>query len=230
MKSETINVFSFRIRTAFTVKNSLKEDQVGITEYINAGEGFTGILKSRFSDFHVNEINLSGEILRLTDLNIPEQKEEGYYSSHCFYILLKSSICLLDLSAEEVNLAKEEFKNVISEDVWDQIKELNEAKNDNSKNPEDSAIFVDVSQLDKEQRTQIHKVIKKLYESKLVSSTVDGEQAGSDEADKKFIRVMKPKGRDRNKWTFPEEYVHFLLHKENLDTSDIVASIASKLK
>lgn len=55
----------------------MKEEQVGITEYINAGEGFTGILKSRFSDFHVNEIDLNDKILHLTDLTIPEQKEEG---------------------------------------------------------------------------------------------------------------------------------------------------------
>ncbi|XP_037807201.1 pseudouridylate synthase 7 homolog [Lucilia sericata] len=203
--------FANKKKPVFTVKDNLREDQVGITEYINVGEGFTGILKSRFSDFHVNEIDLRGQILQLSDLTIPEQKEE-------------------ELSAEEVNVAKEELKNVINEEVWQKINDLKDAKHDNSKKPEDSAIYIDVTELDKEQRTQIHKVIKKLYENKLVSSTVGAEQAGSTDADKKFIRVMKSKGRDRNKWTFPEEYVHFLVHKENLDTSEVASSIANKLK
>ncbi|XP_065361113.1 pseudouridylate synthase 7 homolog [Calliphora vicina] len=202
--------FANKKKPVFTIKDNLREDQVGITEYVNKGEGFMGILKSRFSDFHVNEIDLSGQVLQLNDLKIPEQKED-------------------ELSTEEVNLAREELKNVINEDVWNKITALKEAKHDNSKKPEDSAIYIDVTELDKEQRTQIHRVVKKLYENKLVSSTVGGEQAGSEDVDKKFIRVMKSKGRDRNKWTFPEEYVHFLVHKENLDTSEVAASIANKL-
>ncbi|TMW52189.1 hypothetical protein DOY81_002748 [Sarcophaga bullata] len=202
--------FGSRQKPVFTIKDNLKEEQVGITEYINAGEGFAGILKSRFSDFHVNEIDLNDKILHLTDLSIPEQKEE-------------------ELSAEEVTKTQEELKNIISNDVWQQMNELKLAKVDMSKNPQDSAIFIDVTELDKEKRTQIHMVIKKLYEGKLVSSTVDGEQIGK-EADKKFVRVMKSRGRDRNKWTFPGEYVHFLVHKENLDTGEVASLIANKLK
>lgn len=104
-----------------------------------------------------------------------------------------------------------------------------ESKTDNTAKPEESAVYVDVTELDKEKRTQVHKVIKKLYEGKLVSSTVGGEVLKK-EPEKKFIRVMKPKGRDRNRWTFPEEYVHFLVHKDNMDTSEVAAHIASKLK
>lgn len=118
---------------------------------------------------------------------------------------------------------------MISEEVWQQIKDLAAAKYDHNAKTEDSQIHVDVTQLDKDQRTDVHKIIKKLYEGKLVSSTITGDQIGK-EADKKFIRVMKPKGRDRNRWTFPEEYVHFLVHKENLDTSEVAVAMASKLK
>lgn len=133
------------------------------------------------------------------------------------------------LSPEELETARESLKDVINEEVWLDIKKLAEAKIQNTIKPEDSMIHVDVTVLDKDKRTHVHKIIKKLYEGKLVSSTVDGEQLGKGEGTK-FIRVMKPKGRDRNRWTFPEEYVHFLVHKENLDTSEVAAAMANKMK
>ncbi|XP_013103621.2 pseudouridylate synthase 7 homolog [Stomoxys calcitrans] len=201
--------FVKRDRQNYTVRVSLKEDQVGITEYVSEGKGFTGVLKSRFSDFHVNEIDLNDKVLQLDNLEIPEAKEEL-------------------LSPEELEKAKESLKDVISEEVWNQIKDLANAKYDHNTRNDDSQIHVDVTELDKDKRTDVHKIIKKLYEGKLVSSTVGGEHLGKEE-EKKFIRVMKPKGRDRNRWTFPEEYVHFLVHKENLDTSEVAVGIANKL-
>jgi tRNA pseudouridine13 synthase len=52
-------------------KPRLAEKDAGITEYISAHEGFSGIIKQRFSDFHVNEITLEGSIAKLTDLAPP---------------------------------------------------------------------------------------------------------------------------------------------------------------
>jgi hypothetical protein len=52
-------------------KPRLMEKDVGITEYISTHEGFSGIIKQRFSDFHVNEITLEGSIAKLTDLAPP---------------------------------------------------------------------------------------------------------------------------------------------------------------
>lgn len=118
---------------------------------------------------------------------------------------------------------------MVTEEVWKQIKELAESKYDPNATAEQSHVYVDVTELDKDKRTDVHKIIKKFYEGKLVSSTVGGDQLGKGD-DKKFIRVMKPKGRDRNRWTFPEEYVHFLVHKENLDTSEVAVAMANKLK
>lgn len=55
----------------------LSERDVGITEYISDESGFTGIIKARFSDFHVNEIDNEGKIAKLTDVTVPPNK--GYY-------------------------------------------------------------------------------------------------------------------------------------------------------
>lgn len=58
-------------------KCTLRENQVGITEFTNPDlPGFTGVLKSRFSDFHVNEIDSTGHVLQLNDLKVPKPEIE----------------------------------------------------------------------------------------------------------------------------------------------------------
>ncbi|KAI9101960.1 pseudouridine synthase [Phlyctochytrium arcticum] len=48
------------------------EKDVGILNYINPSlPGFTGILKSRFSDFQVNEVDVNGKIVHLESLEAP---------------------------------------------------------------------------------------------------------------------------------------------------------------
>ncbi|KAK4887582.1 hypothetical protein RN001_003853 [Aquatica leii] len=59
----------------FFSKESLTEKEVGITEYLTDLEGFSGIIKARYSDFHVNEINNSGEIAKLTDISPPDFRQ-----------------------------------------------------------------------------------------------------------------------------------------------------------
>ncbi|XP_013408250.1 pseudouridylate synthase 7 homolog [Lingula anatina] len=54
----------------------LTEKDCGITEYLSSHQGFTGVLKQRFSDFIVHEIDTDGNVVHLTDLSLPLEKEE----------------------------------------------------------------------------------------------------------------------------------------------------------
>lgn len=49
-------------------ENELK---IGITEYVNRDQGFSGILKQRYSDFQVHEIDTDGNVVHLTGQDIP---------------------------------------------------------------------------------------------------------------------------------------------------------------
>lgn len=188
-------------RPNYFQKISLKEDQVGITEFTTPGKGFTGVLKARFSDFHVNEIDLNGTIVNLNDFSIPEAKDPD-----------------LAISAEELEKCKNEISDVVTEELWKQIDEI-------AKGKRTEPLEFDVTQLDKDKRTLIHKVIKKLYEIECNSCTVNKE------GDVKYIQVNKSNRRDqnRNKWLFPGEYVHFLVYKENMDTSEVAVILANAL-
>ncbi|KAG0556562.1 hypothetical protein KC19_11G062700 [Ceratodon purpureus] len=50
------------------------EESVGILSYANSLPGFRGILKQRFSDFIVNEVDLGGNVTHLSDLEPPPQE------------------------------------------------------------------------------------------------------------------------------------------------------------
>ncbi|KAJ3308892.1 hypothetical protein HDV04_000733 [Boothiomyces sp. JEL0838] len=52
---------------------TLSEEAVGITSYINQeAAGLTGIIKHRFDDFHVHEIDSNDTIVYLTNLTVPK--------------------------------------------------------------------------------------------------------------------------------------------------------------
>ena len=57
---------------------SRREAEVGITELVNPGfPRFSGILKMRYTDFLVNEILPSGEVVHLENLRAPEKVSRG---------------------------------------------------------------------------------------------------------------------------------------------------------
>ncbi|XP_050336811.1 pseudouridylate synthase 7 homolog [Bactrocera neohumeralis] len=189
-------------------KNSLREDQVGITEYVSKGAGFTGVVKSRFSDFHVNEIDLDGKVLQLNDLTVPKPAEPT-------------------LDEEELAAVRQKFREIITDDTWDKMSALAAL---GAKDPAAQPIDIIVTALDKTERGQIHDMLKTLYSSKLVGSTVTEVK---DSTEERIIRVMKPKynssSEKRTRWNFPGEYVHFLVYKENMETSEAASRLASRI-
>uniref|UniRef100_A0A8C3YLY7 Pseudouridylate synthase 7 homolog n=1 Tax=Catagonus wagneri TaxID=51154 RepID=A0A8C3YLY7_9CETA len=58
------------------MKHGLTELDVGITKFVSSHQGFSGILKERYSDFVVHEIGKDGQISHLNDLSVPVDKED----------------------------------------------------------------------------------------------------------------------------------------------------------
>ncbi|CAB1331526.1 unnamed protein product [Coregonus sp. 'balchen'] len=57
------------------MKHGLTELDVGILKFVSEHKGFSGILKERYSDFVVHEVNKEGKTVRLDDLSVPEEAE-----------------------------------------------------------------------------------------------------------------------------------------------------------
>ncbi|XP_033301463.1 pseudouridylate synthase 7 homolog [Bombus bifarius] len=88
-------------RKKLKVGNRLKECDVGITEFIG-NDGFFGVIKERYTDFHVNEIALDGQIAKLTNQDIPSDGED------------------------DKNL--QDLKKMISDTLWNQLQKLKESE------------------------------------------------------------------------------------------------------
>ncbi|XP_030385286.1 pseudouridylate synthase 7 homolog [Scaptodrosophila lebanonensis] len=199
-------------------KSTLRENQVGITEFTNPDlPGFTGVLKSRFSDFHVNEIDSSDNVLVLNDLKVPTRVDT-----------------LPCVAPEQLDEWRKQLESVVGQKHWQDMADLAAA---NYKISSEQVLEIDVTNIDKEQRTQIHQLIKQFYKGKLISTTLGQSQPLQQQQvpseageEKRTIRIMKPKpGRGDNRWSFPAEFVTFLVHKTNTDTSEVAATLAARL-
>lgn len=165
----------------------LKEIDVGITEYLNDCKGFNAVIKQRFSDFHVHEIDRDGKVVYLNNTHIPVIEEEP------------------------IN------EDTISTETWEDLKRLKEKII--------STVEIDVTDLSKEKRKEIHRAIKFKYGLIFVSNTLDKNNK------KIMVISLKSETKQRNpQFSETEKYLHFVLFKKNLDTVDAINIIASKLR
>lgn len=176
----------------YIISNELKshvdihiyDRDVFITEYLNDHQGFQAVIKARYSDFHVHEIDLSNRILRLNDLTIPVRNEQK-------------------LSDEEFQALRQTFSHLINDAKWLEIEANAKLLQESSKNLENSNTFkIDVTAFDKIQRTNLHTIIKRKY-PKLSSSTEtmvikDGDN-DDEPVTRKFINVLRTNCNNRGK-------------------------------
>lgn len=95
------------------MKHGLTEVDVGITKFVSSHEGFSGILKERYSDFVVHEIGKDSKIIYLNDLSVPSDDEDP--SQETFSVLSAEDKKRL----EELQLFKNKEDNVAIEVVED---------------------------------------------------------------------------------------------------------------
>ncbi|XP_028026407.1 pseudouridylate synthase 7 homolog [Bombyx mandarina] len=182
----------------------ISESEIGITEYISDHKGFIGIIKWRYSDFQVSEINEDGVIAKLTDLKPPEPPEDEVIDDDESLLLNKYNLEILPM------------------EIWDKINVLSLGSKTTTESVE-----IDANDISKEERTKMHDAVKKAFGDSIVSSTVniDGKKFMRFEKYRKGVYVDR-----RIKWVWPEEYVHFIVHKENCDTMEAAGKIAARLR
>ncbi|KAJ1942256.1 multisubstrate pseudouridine synthase 7, partial [Linderina pennispora] len=186
------------------------ETDVGITEFITPGwKGFDAVIKHRFCDFLVNEIDLSGRVVHLTsftdaddpappkdedDLEVPEDPKEAF---------------------------EEAFKHlaeILGAEDAQHIRALLESGEDTE------AAFVLERELDKHTRTRIYGVTNNFLPTRVSVNTQDGQMVF-----KRLPPNSKPKS-GRRRWEHVGEFCHFVMQKENRDSMDILNQLAKLLR
>ena len=180
------------------------EIELGITEFLSKDcPGFTGLIKERFSDFNVYEIDKTGTIVPLTNRDIPPDCEQT--------VAPDPDVKYSSLSDEQ--------KSLISEVHFSMIKMIN--KEENSFDP----VKINVTDIDKEGRKEIHGILKKFPNIDSNTTEDDGVKYIEARPKKHF------KGGGRRDW--PRErpkYLHFSLYKENMETGEAISLLAAKCR
>lgn len=133
-------------KPAYRHLEQLTESEVGITEYISCLDGYPAVIKARFSDFQVNEIDKDLRIAKLTDVKVPKD-----FNPSAERVSYKDKV--------DSPLAK------LPQTTWDSIKSL-------VTSGEGSPVELDAESLSKEERKEIHSCVKSYFGKNVVASTI----------------------------------------------------------
>lgn len=185
-------------------QDQLSENEVGISEYISKFEGYSAVIKARFSDFQVSEINLEGNLAKLTDQTVPKD-----------FVLEQ-----ITYSYEDVERSPAEK---IPQETWEALKQL-------VKGISDVPVILEAQDFSKDERKSIHTCIKNYFGKEIVASTVQQDEKHVMEF-KKYQKGGTQRADNRTtKW--PDnvpEYVYFVVYKELMDTMEACFKIGQSL-
>ena len=179
------------------------EAQLGISEFLSPElAGFRGIIKERFSDFNVYELDKAQQVVRLEDKTAAKTEKEEKKCEEVSYSSLPESLTAL-----------------LTEDQFSMVKIL-----DGDKNFSDP-IRINVSDVNKEDRKEVHGVLKKFSNIETNTTEVEGV---------KYIEVKhKKKCKVGGRKDWPRErprFLHFTLYKENMETFEAISHLAKKCR
>ncbi|TKY61401.1 Multisubstrate pseudouridine synthase 7 [Spatholobus suberectus] len=213
---------------------TVEEHDVGISCFISDLPGFRGILKQRYSDFIVNEVDGDGTVVQLSSLDAPEKEPESFRENGT-----NTSDTVVSYSSQI-----ESFKSLAGESDAVLLEELINKINAGG---EDSVSPIVLSpDSDKSHRKAMHNFFKENFKF-LVTDVVDGPDASlkcirvrlnSAEPNNKGKNSKKRKERgdkpfdSRGSENWPEnvgKFLRFHLYKENKDTQEALGVIGNML-
>ncbi|KAJ5970233.1 uncharacterized protein N7479_000151 [Penicillium vulpinum] len=240
--------------TVLSVAQTLKEAEVGITEFVsNDTEGFSGILKKRYTDFMVNEIMTTGEVVHLRSIDTPSKPEKLASTTIEPASAPKAPEVETQVTeqteAAPVKEAEKPAEFKVSEEDQALLEEYFGAQNatqiialhkvamakPKGRPSEFGKVTFAVS--DRDVRTKIHQAIRRIFNSQLESTTDADGNMSITAANNRFKRgatAGRANGRSQGHRTNWEElggpYLHFTIYKENKDTMEVIGYIARSLK
>ncbi|XP_044535885.1 pseudouridylate synthase 7 homolog [Gracilinanus agilis] len=183
------------------MKHGLSEVDVGITKFVSSHQGFSGILKERYSDFVVHEIGKDGHISHLDNLSVPVDDEDP--SEDVFTVLTEEDKQRL----EELQL----FKNKETSVTIEVVEDTKEKR---------TVIHQAVKSLFPGLETKTEDREGKKY---IVAYHAAGKKA--------LAKVRTATDPRKHSWPKSRgSYCHFVLYKENKDTMDAINVLSKFLR
>ncbi|PKA64964.1 tRNA pseudouridine13 synthase [Apostasia shenzhenica] len=216
---------------------SLDESEVGISCYVSSLPGFRAVLKQRYSDFIVNEVDLDGNVVRLTSIDLQTECADE-----------KAEETSSDLSKQSFANEIEQFRSLTGDSDADLLKEF--LQKISASADDDLQPIILAPDIDKAHRAEVHYFFKTSFKF-LVTDTVDGNEDSSKCIRVRFFSGEGAKGRRGKKrkdmensqrtehrpfdsrgadnWSEDRKFLRFHLYKENKDTQEALGIIGKML-
>lgn len=206
-------------------KTNITERDVGITEFLSSDlSGFCGQIKQRYSDFLVNEIDQSDNVVHLTDtgFQMPKKQRDPKPQEAGTPALSKK---------DEIKISRKSFKldDVVEKELTELLGESDVLKL--------VKVYTDLETMeteksfdDKALRTKLHQLIRKAFDNSLESVTTADNHfkiANNNKRSRVSREVMIEQTKDENgveNWGYgpSKQFIHFTLYKENKETMDAI--------
>lgn len=218
------------------------EHDLGISEYMSPSvQGFSAVVKARYSDFLVHEVRLDGVMAKLTCRDIPGADRPA--ETEATTVKSKENISA-PVSSDEVwkSLESKLTEMINDADCAQKVMTLLTAHNE--RRPcEDK--YITLPALDKEQRRSIHNWIREsLYCARadtlndririwhvMFEKEMPNYEAFSKTPKRGHDNRNQQPNSKRNKRSWPEdrpEFLQFVLYKENMDTTTAAKELSRK--
>lgn len=219
-----------RVEEPQEVPKGIQETDVGITQYISGSvAGFNGVLKQRYTDFLVNEIDLSGAVVHLTDEGLPTRQDRRKEQND------QTEVVQSEKMTEKVTEIPEESpipkEHTLSPEHQESLaKAFGEEDSQKIQNlmGNGGALESERTFDDKQARGGIHKLIREAFDGKLDTTTTDENRFKIKLGVNKRRRPQGDRIADKLSLGPAKEFIEFTVYKENKETMQ-VAGLLSKL-
>lgn len=217
------------------VRPIVDESKLGIELFVgDKRDEFHGLIKTRYCDFIVHEIDLQGNIAQLTTLEAPEEEEKPCTINLTDHLDTKAIECLSEVNNGYLNeykidvtaldkdgrtslhhAIKSAFDRLDSVTISEVEQKISE-NNGNQDNPEEST---------KTQQVEVESSSKD-------KQSIDSLEQSKPNMERKYVVVKKRSKVSRPKNVWPRnrpDHTHFILYKENKDTMDAIHNLAAAI-
>ncbi|CAA20114.1 tRNA/snRNA/rRNA pseudouridine synthase Pus7 [Schizosaccharomyces pombe] len=218
----------------------MTESDVGIDAFLNPNlPSIDGIIKARFTDFAVFEVDTDGNIVHLTDMEAHDpilskatgdkETEDAKDSSNQDISNDQKAPSFKEQEPATLPILPNDLQSIIPKGIGNEfIQSLHKLSVGEITDPISLILPENTPPMDKGQRTILHQFIRNNFSGLESSTKGNGTFTVS-----KTTRKNQPRSRrdPRLSWkALGGEYCHFHLYKENRDSMDCLGKIARLLK
>lgn len=168
---------------------------MGIVCYTTNAPGFRGVLKQRYTDFIVNEVDLDGKVVHLTCLDAPKEDKKVSQESSMLKNEVSSKECQLNnVNSSEYSIHVETFKTLAGESDAEKLKDL--LAQVSAGDIKNLAPLVLLPDPDKAHRAAVHNFFKANL-SFLVTDTIEGTDPNAKSVRVRYYNKQEEHGRNR---------------------------------